>query len=207
MRLSQEILLGIGGMKLLKALNVRPGVIHLNEGHPAFSSLERIKSYMEEGFSFTEALEIVRQTTVFTTHTPVPAGHDRFPFDFLERKLSKFFEGFGESNTLVNLGKDETGSFNMTYLALRTSSFTNGVSKLHADVSRRMFKNVWQGVPVEEIPIEGITNGVHMRTWVHHEMRKLYDRYLGRVWREHTDLEGIWYGIDRIPDEEVWEAH
>jgi len=206
-RISQEILLGIGGMKLLRALNLKPGVIHLNEGHPAFSSLERIKNYMEEGYSFTEALEIVRQTSVFTTHTPVPAGHDRFPFDLVEKKLSKFFEGFEKKNLLMDLGKDETGSFNMTYLALRTSSFINGVSKLHAEVSRRMFKNVWQGVPVEEIPIEGITNGVHMGTWINREMRKLYDRYLGRVWRDHTDLEGIWYGVDRIPDEELWQAH
>ncbi|AHD18925.1 alpha-glucan phosphorylase [Thermotoga maritima MSB8] len=206
-RVSQEILLGIGGMKLLKTLKIKPGVIHLNEGHPAFSSLERIKSYMEEGYSFTEALEIVRQTTVFTTHTPVPAGHDRFPFDFVEKKLTKFFEGFESKELLMNLGKDEDGNFNMTYLALRTSSFINGVSKLHADVSRRMFKNVWKGVPVEEIPIEGITNGVHMGTWINREMRKLFDRYLGRVWREHTDLEGIWYGVDRIPDEELWEAH
>ncbi|KAF2960172.1 MULTISPECIES: maltodextrin phosphorylase [unclassified Thermotoga] len=206
-RVSQEILLGIGGMKLLKTLKIKPGVIHLNEGHPAFSSLERIKSYMEEGYSFTEALEIVRQTTVFTTHTPVPAGHDRFPFDFVEKKLTKFFEGFESKELLMNLGRDEDGNFNMTYLALRTSSFINGVSKLHADVSRRMFKNVWKGVPVEEIPIEGITNGVHMGTWINREMRKLFDRYLGRIWREHTDLEGIWYGVDRIPDEELWEAH
>lgn len=110
---------------------------------------------MEEGYSFTEALEIVRQTSVFTTHTPVPAGHDRFPFDLVEKKLSKFFEGFEKRNLLMDLGKDETGSFNMTYLALRTSSFINGVSKLHAEVSRRMFKNVWQGVPVEEIRSKG----------------------------------------------------
>ncbi|PLV59891.1 maltodextrin phosphorylase [Thermotoga sp. KOL6] len=206
-RLSQEILLGVGGMKLLKKLKIKPGVIHLNEGHPAFSSFERIKDYIEEGFTFTEALEIVRQTTVFTTHTPVPAGHDRFPYEFVERKFSKFFEGFAEKDLLMNLGRDESGNFNMTYLALRTSSFINGVSKLHADVSRKMFKNVWRGVPTEEIPIEGITNGVHMGTWISHEMRKLYDRYLGRVWRNHTDLEGIWYGIDRIPDEELWEAH
>ncbi len=202
-RIKQEILLGIGGMRLLKALEIEPGVIHLNEGHPAFANLQRIAWYMEEGLTFTEALSIVRGTTVFTTHTPVPAGHDRFPLEEVRKRLSGFLMG---RNKLLELGR-EGDQLNMTLLAIRTSSYVNGVSQLHAEVSKRMWKDLWPGVPLNEIPIEGITNGVHTMTWVHNEMRKLFDRYIGRVWREHTNIEGIWYAVERIPDEELWEAH
>ncbi|WP_297495553.1 maltodextrin phosphorylase [Thermococcus sp.] len=202
-RIKQEILLGIGGMRLLKALGIEPGVVHLNEGHPAFANLQRIAWLMEEGLTFTEALSVVRGTTVFTTHTPVPAGHDRFPIEEVRKRLSQFLKGREE---LIKLGK-EGDQFNMTLLAIRTSSYVNGVSKLHAQVSRRMWQNLWPGVPLDEIPIEAITNGVHTMTWVHNEMRKLFDRYIGKIWREHTNLEGIWFAIERIPDEELWEAH
>ncbi|AIU69882.1 alpha-glucan phosphorylase [Thermococcus eurythermalis] len=202
-RIKQEILLGIGGMRLLKALGIEPGVIHLNEGHPAFANLQRIAWLMEEGLTFTEALSVVRGTTIFTTHTPVPAGHDRFPIEEVKKRLAKFLEGREE---LLELGR-EGDQLNMTLLAIRTSSYVNGVSKLHAEVSKRMWQNLWPGVPLDEIPIEGITNGVHTMTWVHNEMRKLFDRYIGKVWREHTNLEGIWYAVERIPDEELWEAH
>ncbi|ACJ15676.1 maltodextrin phosphorylase [Thermococcus onnurineus NA1] len=203
-RIKQEILLGIGGMRLLKALGIEPGVVHLNEGHPAFANLQRIAWYMDEGLTFTEALSIVRGTTVFTTHTPVPAGHDRFPIEEVRKRLAKFLEDKDER--LLELGR-ERDEINMTLLAIRTSSYVNGVSKLHAEVSKRMWQNLWPGVPLDEIPIEGITNGVHTMTWVHSEMRKLFDRYLGKAWREHTNIEGLWYAIERIPDEELWEAH
>ena len=203
-RIKQEILLGIGGMRLLKALGIEPGVVHLNEGHPAFANLQRIAWYMEEGLSFTEALSIVRGTTVFTTHTPVPAGHDRFPIEEVRKRLAKFLEGKDER--LLELGR-EGDQFNMTLLAIRTSSYVNGVSKLHAEVSKKMWQHLWPGVPLDEIPIEGITNGVHTMTWVHNEMRKLFDRYIGKIWRDHTNLEGLWYAVERIPDEELWEAH
>ncbi|GAB6135796.1 maltodextrin phosphorylase [Thermococcus prieurii] len=202
-RIKQEILLGIGGMRLLKALGIEPGVVHLNEGHPAFANLQRIAWLMEEGLTFTEALSVVRGTTVFTTHTPVPAGHDRFPIEEVRKRLAKFLEGREE---LLELGR-EGDHLNMTLLAIRTSSYVNGVSRLHAEVSRRMWQDLWPGVPLDEIPIEPITNGVHTMTWVHNEMRKLFDRYIGKVWREHTNLEGIWYAVERIPDEELWEAH
>ncbi|WP_297501848.1 maltodextrin phosphorylase [Thermococcus sp.] len=202
-RIRQEILLGIGGMRLLKALGIEPGVVHLNEGHPAFANLQRIAWYMDEGLTFTEALSLVRGTTIFTTHTPVPAGHDRFPIGEVKRRLSGFLAGRDE---LLELGR-EGDQLNMTLLAIRTSSYVNGVSQLHAEVSKKMWKALWPGVPLNEIPIEGITNGVHTMTWVHNEMRKLFDRYIGKVWREHTNIEGIWYAVEKIPNEELWEAH
>jgi len=202
-RIKQEILLGIGGMRLLQRMGIEPGVIHLNEGHPAFANLQRIAWYMEKGLSFTEALSIVRGTTIFTTHTPVPAGHDKFPIEEVQARLAKFLEGREE---LLELGKEED-ELNMTLLAIRTSSYVNAVSKLHAEVSKVMWQHLWPGVPLDEIPIEAITNGVHTMTWVHNEMRKLFDRYIGRVWREHTNLEGIWYAVEHIPDDELWQAH
>ncbi|WP_457751293.1 maltodextrin phosphorylase [Thermococcus sp.] len=202
-RIKQEILLGIGGMHLLQRMGIEPGVIHLNEGHPAFANLQRIAWYLEKGLSFTEALSIVRGTTIFTTHTPVPAGHDKFPIEEVQARLAKFLEGREE---LLELGK-EKDELNMTLLAIRTSSYVNAVSKLHAEVSKVMWQHLWPGVPLDEIPIEAITNGVHTMTWVHNEMRKLFDRYIGRVWREHTNLEGIWYAVEHIPDDELWQAH
>ncbi|AEC51016.1 Alpha-glucan phosphorylase [Pyrococcus sp. NA2] len=207
-RIKQEILLGIGGMRLLKKLEIEPGVIHLNEGHPAFANFERIRWFLERGLSFSEALEVVRGTSVFTTHTPVPAGHDVFPIDFVREKLRAFLNGLPEEEFL-SLGRvNETDpNFNMTVLAIRTSNFVNAVSKLHAKVTREMWKNLWPGVPQDEIPIEAITNGVHTPTWVNENLAKLYDIYLGKMWREHVNLEGIWYAIERIPDDELWEAH
>ncbi len=202
-RIKQEILLGIGGMRLMKALGIEPGVIHLNEGHPAFANLQRIAWLMDEGLTLTEALSLVRGTTVFTTHTPVPAGHDRFPMEEVRRRISGALGGRDE---LLDLGR-EGSELNMTLLAIRTSSYVNGVSRLHAEVTKRMWQDLWRGVPLDEVPIEAITNGVHTMTWVHNEMRKLFDRYIGKVWREHTNLEGIWYAVERIPDEELWEAH
>ncbi|WP_457741413.1 maltodextrin phosphorylase [Thermococcus sp.] len=202
-RIKQEILLGIGGMRLLRALGIEPGVVHLNEGHPAFANLQRIAWLMEEGLSFTEALSVVRGTTIFTTHTPVPAGHDRFPIEEVKKRLAKFLE---DREELLNLGR-EGDNFNMTLLAIKTSSYVNAVSRLHSEVTKRMWQSLWPGVPLDEIPIEPITNGVHTMTWVHNEMRKLFDRYIGKVWREHTNIEGIWYAVERIPDEELWEAH
>ena len=202
-RIKQEILLGIGGMRLLKALGIEPGVVHLNEGHPAFANLQRMAWYMEEGLTFTEALSIVRGTTIFSTHTPVPAGHDRFPIEEVRKRLSGFLGG---RENLLELGREDD-QLNMTLLAIRTSSYVNGVSQLHTEVSKHMWKDLWSGVPIDEIPIVGITNGVHTMTWVHNEMRKLFDRYIGKVWREHTNIAGVWYAVERIPDGELWEAH
>ncbi|AEH24442.1 maltodextrin phosphorylase [Pyrococcus yayanosii] len=207
-RIKQEILLGIGGMRLLRALKIEPGVVHLNEGHPAFANFERIRWFMEKGLSFEEALEVVRGTSIFTTHTPVPAGHDVFPVDFVREKLAKFFEGL-PAEKFLDLGsaRENDSVFNMTVLSIKTSNFVNGVSKLHARVSRKMWAELWEGVPVDEIPIEAITNGVHTATWVNENIARLYDTYMGKVWREHVNLEGTWYAVERIPDEELWEAH
>ncbi|WP_456450966.1 maltodextrin phosphorylase [Palaeococcus sp. (in: euryarchaeotes)] len=204
-RIKQEILLGIGGMRLLKALNIKPGVIHLNEGHPAFANLQRIAWYMEEGLTFLQALSFVRSTTVFTTHTPVPAGHDRFPIKEVEKRLEKFLEGF-DKEKFMELGR-EGDQFNMTLLSIRTSSHVNGVSKLHAEVSKKMWKDLWKGVPLDEIPIEGITNGVHTHTWLQKDLKRLFDRYIGKSWREYPNIQGIWYAVERIPNEELWKAH
>ena len=204
-RIKQEILLGIGGMRLLRALGIESAVIHLNEGHPAFANFQRIAWYMEEGLNFLEALTIVRATTIFTTHTPVPAGHDRFPIVEVEKRLAKFLEGIPKEEFL-NLGR-EGEEFNMTLLSIRTSSYVNAVSKLHTAVTKEMWKELWKGVPPDEMPVEGITNGVHTKTWLHNEIKKLIDRYIGRVWRDYAELEGLWYGVERIPNEELWEAH
>ncbi|CAB49570.1 maltodextrin phosphorylase [Pyrococcus abyssi] len=207
-RIKQEILIGIGGMRLLKALEIEPGVIHLNEGHPSFANFERIRWFMEKGLTFEEALELVRATSVFTTHTPVPAGHDVFPVDFVREKLRLFLRDLPQDKFL-GLGKvtPEDTNFNMTVLSIRTSEFVNAVSKLHAKVTREMWSNLWPGVPTDEIPIDAITNGVHTPTWVNENLAKLYDIYIGKIWREHVNLEGIWYAIERIPDSELWEAH
>ncbi|WP_042702516.1 maltodextrin phosphorylase [Thermococcus sp. PK] len=204
-RIKQEILLGIGGMRLLRMLGIDPAVIHLNEGHPAFANFQRIAWYMEEGLNFLEALTVVRGTTIFTTHTPVPAGHDKFPIAEVEKRLAKFLEDLPKEEFL-NLGR-EGDQFNMTLLSIRTSSYVNAVSKLHSKVTKEMWMHLWNGVPPDEIPVEGITNGVHTKTWLHNEIKKLVDRYIGRVWRDYAELEGLWYGVERIPDEELWEAH
>jgi len=207
-RVAQEILLGVGGIRLLKELNIEPGLVHLNEGHPAFAAFERIKDLMQKGLSFEESLEVVKESTVFTTHTPVPAGHDKFPVDFIYGRFRSFFEGL-PADKFLSLGKEteDSGELNMTVLAIRTSAYVNGVSQLHARVSREMFRNLWKGYTLEEVPIEGITNGVHTLTWICSEFSRIYDRALSRVWREHTDLEGMWYGVERISDADLWEAH
>jgi len=207
-RVAQEILLGVGGIRLLKELNIEPGLVHLNEGHPAFAAFERIKDLMQKGLSFEESLEVVKESTVFTTHTPVPAGHDKFPVDFIYGRFRSFFEGL-PADKFLSLGKEteNSGELNMTVLAIRTSAYVNGVSQLHARVSREMFRNLWKGYTLEEVPIEGITNGVHTLTWICSEFSRIYDRALSRVWREHTDLEGMWYGVERISDADLWEAH
>lgn len=207
-RVAQEILLGIGGIRLMKELGISPGLVHLNEGHPAFAAFERIKDLMARGLSFEEALEVVKESTVFTTHTPVPAGHDKFPLDFVYSRFRHFFDGLPADKFLA-LGKETESSseLNMTVLAIRTSAYVNGVSQLHSRVSKQMFRNLWNGYTLEEIPIDGITNGVHTLTWVCSEFSRIYDRALSRVWREHTDLEGIWYGVQRVSDDDLWEAH
>ncbi len=212
-RIRQEILLGIGGIRALRALGINPAVTHMNEGHSAFLALERIKEHMgERGFRFAEAAAAVRPTNIFTTHTPVPAGNERFGIDLMEKYFGSLAAQLGISwGDFLALGRerpeDQAEPFCMTVLALKLTAFNNGVSELHGEVSRDMWKNIWPGVPLAEIPISHITNGVHPRTWISNNMLELLDRYFGpRFYDEPADLD-IWQRMSRISDEELWRTH
>jgi len=213
MRILQEIVLGIGGMRALGALGLRARVYHMNEGHCAFLSLERIRLLMrEQGLSFAEAREVAAASGVFTTHTPVPAGLDVFTPEQMERHFGSFRAELGLSReAFLDLGRIHPGRptepFNMAMLAIRTSSRRNGVSRLHGKVSRAMWQEAWPGVPVDEIPIGHITNGVHAQTWISGEMRDLYDRYLGPRWVEEPGDTRVWTRGEQIPGEELWRTH
>jgi glycogen phosphorylase len=212
MRIRQEIVLGIGGVRTLNALEIAPQVYHMNEGHSAFLSLERIRQYVQnQGLEYYTALQVVAASNVFTTHTPVPAGNDAFSRDLIARYLGKYAGYFRISfEDLFRLGQpmvNPPDAFSMTILALRTSRHANGVSKLHGEVSKGLWQDVWAGVPVKEVPITSITNGVHTRTWTAPEFHRLYDRYLGSDWEEHlTDTE-YWRRVMDIPDEVLWDTH
>ncbi len=213
MRLRQEIVLGIGGVRALKALGLEPTVIHMNEGHSAFSALERINILRKErGLSFDEAREVVLASTVFTTHTPVPAGNDVFDPGLIRDYLEQYTKELG-INFKVLLGygrldpRNEAEPFGMTTLALRLSAHTNGVSRLHGRVSRSMWQKVWLHHPVEDIPIDHITNGIHVPTWISEDMARLLDRYLGPNWSEDPDSERLWDQVEQIPDTELWRTH
>jgi len=212
MRVRQEILLGVGGVRALDALDLRPTVCHMNEGHSAFLALERIRQAMtESGLGFDEALEAVRSANVFTTHTPVPAGNDRFPPDMMREYFRDYCETVGISlEDFLALGREDASDsredFCMTVLALRLASHANGVSKLHGEVSRGMWQRIWPGVPEHEIPIQHITNGVHTHTWVSDEIHRLYERYLGPQWLDDPVNQTIWQRVKDIPDNELWRA-
>ena len=211
-RIQQEIMLGIGGYRALEALALEPTVYHMNEGHSAFLALERVRRLMERrGLSFAEAREFASASLVFTTHTPVEAGHDYFSPDQMNRYFGAYAGRLGISwDEFLGLGRtgpNDHGDFCMTVLALRLASYRNGVSRLHGEVSRRMWQGLWPGVPQEEIPIQHITNGVHFRSWTSLEMNQLYDRYLGPNWREEPANHDIWGRVHSIPDEELWRSH
>ncbi|MGB9457327.1 MAG: alpha-glucan family phosphorylase [Bryobacteraceae bacterium] len=208
-RLRQEIVLGVGGVRALRALGYSPAVWHLNEGHTAFVVVERIRELVQEGNSFLAALKEVRASTVFTTHTPVPAGHDIFPFHLVDSQLARFWEAAGERrNTFLALGSHDGGdnSFNMTAVALRGSAAINAVSRRHRDVTSQMWASFWPGVPDQERPVRTVTNGVHVPTWIAPTMAELFERWLGDDWQEHHDDPIFWERIAEIPDEEVWAA-
>ncbi|MBI5397336.1 MAG: alpha-glucan family phosphorylase [Verrucomicrobia bacterium] len=213
MRIRQEIMLGIGGCRALQALGLNSHVCHMNEGHAAFLGLERVRRKMKENhLSFAEAREIVSAGGVFTTHTPVPAGIDVFHADLMEHYFHGFRQELGlDRNDFLGLGRqnpaDNTENFNMAVLALRFSAKRNGVSKLHGEVSRRMWQRMWPEVPEQEVPITAITNGVHSHSWLSREMAALFETYLGlRLQEEPTD-QSVWQGIKEIPDAELWRTH
>lgn len=213
MRLRQEILVGIGGLRALHAMDIWPTVCHMNEGHAAFLSVERIRALMEsDGLTFEEAFELSRAGNVFTTHTPVPAGHDRFYPDMVLRYFDSFYPEMGLSaQEFLGLGRIDTKSnvetFCMTVLAMKCASRTNAVSRLHMDVSRRMWTDLWPGFPMKETPISHVTNGVHVSSWVSRELVELFERYLGPRWRNEPASEKVWARINDIPDEEIWRTH
>ena len=213
MRIHQEMMLGIGGIRALQALGIKPTVYHLNEGHSALLILERIRQLMEqEGLSFAEAKQVAQSTQIFTTHTPVSAGFDLFPPDKTMYYFGHYADRFGLSREqFLAMGRENTGDlespFSMAALALKTSSFTNGVSKLHGEVSRIMFQGMWHNLPLAEVPITSITNGVHARSVVAKFNQELYDRYLGPSWSDKGADDVLWERVDSIPDEELWRNH
>jgi len=209
-RIQQEVILGIGGVRMLRAMGYDPAAWHLNEGHAAFVVMQRIREHLERGQSFEEALDEVKKTTVFTTHTPVAAGHDAFPFQLVEQHLAGCWGDLGEHReAFLALGMYDNGGgqmFNMTALALRSAGFTNAVSKLHRDVTVDMWAPIWPDRVPEERPVAAITNGVHVPTWVSPQMAALYDRFLGHDWRDRTNDPDFWNKVAEIPDEELWGA-
>lgn len=213
MRIKQEILLGIGGCRALKTMGIEPSVYHMNEGHSAFLALERTRRLMQDHqLNFHEARALASAGLIFTGHTPVPAGHDYFAPALMERYLGEYARGLGLSIAeFLGLGRQNPANdgeeFCMTVLALRMAASSNGVSKLHGQVSREMWKNLWPGVPVDEIPIGHVTNGVHFRSWISNEMNQLYDRYLGPQWRENQADSKLWLRVASIPQEELWRTH
>jgi len=213
MRICQEIMLGIGGLKALKALGIKPTVCHMNEGHSAFMALERIRQLQSENkMSFAEAVEATRVGNVFTAHTPVKAGLEEFPTEVMDKYFGNYFPSLGiNRKEFFGLGRfcpdDEQESFKMPILALRLSSFRNGVSSLHGQVARQMWSCIWAGLPVDEVPIKSITNGVHTESWLSDEMNGLYERYLGPGWQMQVADKSTWDNIDRIPDSELWGTH
>lgn len=212
MRISQEVVLGIGGVRALRALGVAPWVWHMNEGHAAFLQLERIREFVQEqGLSFDAALWAARADALFTTHTPVPAGNDSFAFDMMDRFFGNFWGEMGlDRERFLDLGRFqyEWGpQFSMTVLALHTAGLANGVSRLHGEVSRRMWRSLWPDAPELEVPIDHVTNGVHTDTWAHPGLTALLDRYLGPDWREAIDARATWAKVADIPDEALWAHH
>ena len=212
-RIRQELLLGVGGLRALKALGISPGVLHLNEGHSAFAVLEAVRMRMEdEGLAFDAAVPRVAREVVFTTHTPVPAGHDRFDAGLVEEHIGPLREALGLSQeSLLGLGRENPSNgdelFCMTVLALRLSRRANAVSALHAEVSRAMWTKLFRNKLEDDVPIGHITNGVHVPSWLAPEMFRLYDRHLGTDWNQRSSEAKIWLGIEDVDDGELWETH
>ncbi len=212
-RIKQEIVLGVGGVRALEAIGVRPDVCHMNEGHSAFLALERIRNLIaEHDLSFDEARQQAAASHVFTTHTPVPAGIDRFPKEMIERYFRDYVASIRlDMEGMLALGREnvynQDEAFSMAVLALRLSESANGVSQLHGVVARDMWRSMWPQMPSEEVPIAHVTNGVHARSWLSAEMIYMLDRYLGARWQSDPVDHEVWKNIDEVPDEELWRVH
>lgn len=212
MRIRQEMVLGIGGMKALRAMGIQPTVCHMNEGHAGFLTLERLRQFMlDHNCDFRTARQVTVAGNVFTTHTPVPAGFDVFTKPLLKQYMLANIEDVGlDFDEFVGMGrvdaKNENEPFNMAILAMENANYVNGVSHLHATVSRGMFQSRWPNLPVSEVPIEAITNGVHTMSWMSHRMLELLDRHLGPAWRDDPTAHEVWRAAAEIPDNELWEV-
>ncbi len=212
-RIQQEIVLGIGGYRALRAMNLTPTLYHMNEGHSAFLALERVREIMHtRNASFAEAREAASAGLVYTSHTPVPAGHDYFAPDLIYRYFHDYSDSLGLSMAdFLSLGRqnpaNESEAFCMTILALRLASYSNGVSELNGEVARMMWRGLWPGVPVDEIPIGHVTNGVHLNSWISPEMSRLYDEYVGEEWRHEPANHDVWSRVANVPAEALWRAH
>lgn len=213
MRIEQELILGVGGVKLIEdKLDKKPQVYHLNEGHCGFLLFERIERYMNEGLSFQEAREMVKASSVFTTHTPVPAGNETFDIQLMKKYFSEVPPRLSISfDQLMEMGLSKSShqstAFSMTVLALKLSSRANGVSKLHGKVCREMWQDVWKELDRDEVPITSITNGIHITSWIGEDIKRLIDQYLDVVWDVNQDDPLVWLGMDQVPDEILWYEH
>ena len=213
MRIKQELILGIGGVRALTAIGIEPTVFHMNEGHSAFLALERIRRLIEtHDVTFDQARQYAAAAHVFTTHTPVPAGIDRFPPEMIQRYFKDYHHALRlDMEGLLALGREnvfvKNEFFSMAVLAIRTSDWANGVSQLHGKVSRGMWQNIWPGVPETEIPISHVTNGVHARSWLSSDLLYLLDRSMGARWQDNPEDQSVWKLINDVPDEELWRVH
>ncbi len=209
-RISQEIILGIGGVRVLRALGFNPTMWHLNEGHSAFLTLERIREHVVNGNTFEEAVDEIIESTVFTTHTPVPAGQEEFSIPLVEKYFSAFWSKLNlDRETFLDLAHNTQpwgDTFSLVVLAMRMSGRRNGVSELHGNVARKMWAHLWPDTAVSEVPILHITNGIHTRSWIAPGVQDLYDKYLDPNWMERLDDFDAWEGIENIPDKEFWEV-
>ncbi|MBN1374808.1 MAG: alpha-glucan family phosphorylase [Dehalococcoidia bacterium] len=209
-RLLQELVIGLGGVRILRALGISPSIWHANEGHTAFMMVERIREMVREGKSLDDAVETVRSATVFTTHTPVPAGNDAFSIDLVDKYFHNYWDQLGlDCDGFMKFGtlESEKASYNMSVLGLKLAGFSNGVSKLHGQVCRKMWQPLWPDLQEEDVPICSITNGVHVPTWIAPQFNLLFSEYLAEDWIDRQDDLSMWDNIHKIPDELIWNTH
>lgn len=211
LRISQEILLGMGGVRALRALGYEPTAWHMNEGHSAFLTLERALEYVEKDMSFEDAVSLIKKTNIFTTHTPVPAGNDEFPLWLIDKYFVQVWTDLGITRddfiNIAKVGQSWGGdAFSMPVLAMKLSDFRNGVSELHGMVARKMWNFLWPDKKTDQVPIGAITNGIHTETWLARQMGLLFSRYLGSDWSDHIDDPAMWAKVENIPDEEFWRV-